>query len=155
MSPIVAPCASQVALPQEVAHLLRELPKHVNHANDVGCDLRGLRLNILRLVCSFSTPSLQAQVAGYKCLGKLLAELHACANLSLAIDTTEPLLRAATEPTALYADPAKLERIFACALDAKPTDCLVLLELAARATSASATSPLPSVRGRRDQSGAI
>ena len=145
---LFAAVSAEVALPSESAALLRDLPLHVQHAADVNCDLRGLRLNALRIVCALSAPQLMTIAMASPPLTNLLKEVHATANLSLAIDASEPLLRSTTEPTALFADPTKLERIFACALDAKPTDCLVLLGLAARATSASATSPLPSMLER-------
>ena len=140
-----------VALPHEVAPVLREMPSHLALAGEVGIDLRGVRLNVLRLVCELSRPHLLALAASNKALSTLLKELHAISELSLVIDTTEALLRSATEPTALLSDPAKLERIFVCALDAKPTDCLVMLSLAARAGSISVsekTSPLPSMMQR-------
>ena len=47
---------SELSLPPELAHVLTELPKHMAHASDVGCDLSGMRLNVLRLVCGLSTP---------------------------------------------------------------------------------------------------
>lgn len=63
-----------------------------------------------------------------KPLSRLLRELHGIIHVSLAVDVLDPLIHSVTEPTALLADPIKLERIFAVALDAKPTDCLVMLE---------------------------
>ena len=148
ISECVKQVAAEITLPTPVSKLLAELPAHIAHAGDVGCDLRGLRLNVLRLVCTFSTPQLMALVTSNKSLARLVHELHATVYLSLAIDATERQLRSATAPTALFADPSKLDRIFMCALDTKPPDCLVLLELAADASVASATSPLPSMLQR-------
>ena len=92
-------------------------PHRNSLASEVDCDLRGVRLTVLRIVLALSKPQLAAQIAGCKPLTRLLRELDDLAHISLAIDAAEPLLRSLTEPTALLTDPVKLERIFVVALD--------------------------------------
>ena len=88
----------------EASALLSELPSHVGLASEVGADLFGLRLNILRLVCELSKPPLFTHVASSASIKALLRDVHATATLSLAIDNTEPFVTSASEPTALLAD---------------------------------------------------
>jgi hypothetical protein len=157
----MAEVRSAITLPPELEKVCDQLPAHLSHASDVNCDLRGLRLNVMRLVrgelsiprplgwpsrrlccllagplltetpmgrdappqvTGLSKPAMLQQMGQAKSLAPFLRDLNAAAQLSLTIDVIEPLLRSATEPTALLADPIKLERIFVGALDAKPTD---------------------------------
>ena len=55
--------AAGLPVPPDVAQLVAELPAHCMHAADVGVDLSGLRLNVLRIICTLSTPQLYMQVS--------------------------------------------------------------------------------------------
>ena len=150
-----APSVNLSALSAEVGTLLRELPAQIGRAGDVGADLTGLRLSVLRLVCELSKPSGYGQLATSEPLRACVGEAVACAHLSRAVDTTQELMDEVTEATALMSSAggsagggggggggggsgggSKLERLFASALETRPSDCLALLRLAARDLSA-------------------
>jgi len=127
-------------LPIEATSILRELPAHLTACDNVDADLQGLRLNILRVVLELSKPGTFSLLSQSAALTSLVRELHTVTALSYAVDSTESLIKQ-LEPTELLADASKLDRLFSCAAATRPTDCIMLLRLAARGPSVR--SPLP------------
>ena len=104
-------------------------------------DLRGLRLNVLRIAIGLSTPSVYKQVQGAAGGGGLLRELTAAAALSSAIDATDAMIAAVTDVPALKAGGRNLTKLFTEALETAPIDCLFLLRIAATSTTPTASVP--------------
>lgn len=85
---------------------------------------------MLRVVCELSTPLMHRHMKNFS---GLLNELTAAAELSIAIDEIEPVLRTTLQWPELVADVPKLTRLFDEALETAPNDALPLLRLAAQA----------------------
>ena len=68
----------------------------------------------------------------------LLSKLHSAATLSAAVDDALFLVDAATAAQSLLGSTPNFVRLFSAALQARPSDCLPLLQLAA-----NGTVPLP------------
>lgn len=62
VSELVQAGGSVLAPAPDLEKLLKDLSKWISHAGEVNCDLRGLRLNILRIVCGLSRPQLLQSV---------------------------------------------------------------------------------------------
>jgi len=114
-----------------IGQVLRDMPAHLESARSVGCDLRGLRLNVLRIVCDLSCAGAYALVQNSSVLQNLLHDLQMASTISEGIDNVEPLLFEATDAQALLADDDKFKMLFQAALEHTPLACVPMLQLAA------------------------
>ena len=118
-------------IPGRVAGFLRNIPSHLQYAASGTADLRGLRLNSLRIVTEMSSAGSFGLVLRSKQLQKIMHWLHEAAVLSAFSDNCLHLVDSAISAYSLVTNVEKFENVlFANAVSFKPSDCLALLELA-------------------------
>ena len=125
------PAAGLDQCPPRVRQLLQEVPAHLAAAAEVDCDLRGLRINALRVTCGMSAAGAFSVVQSSAALRELLSAVSTAATLSAAVDGALYFIDAATAAPTLLASKSQLISLFSTALQARPSDCLHLLTLAA------------------------
>ena len=117
---------------KEMKTILRDLPAFMAYACEPPpVDLRGMRLNILRVVVALSSAGGHAALQLQPKLALIMKELQAAHLVSRAIDEQDRLLAVHTDAAILLADPTKFgDRLFMGAIYSKPSDCVALLQLA-------------------------